>query len=324
MSNKKMYLGAAAVLLVIGVIVNIFMPLKKAAKVKHTAEPKGTHSSKGSDSSSEQYDDQFVSPTETTTESTEPEEEVPHVPTDEEKADFQCVTDSIDENAPGVGYIHYSNDYHIVVYVRSQKVVVYCKNTTGKYNLVYKCFSCSTGLPDCETRPGNYRLRAKYEWRWLEGANYGHYNSSISSNYLFHSVPYEQQYNAGSLLKNEYKKLGHKASHGCMRLCIRDAKWIYDNVPIDTIVSIVNTKMDKVEAEPIPPEIDDPKYLGWDPSDKWSEGNPYYVNGEFVTTATTTESTTTTTTEATTTTTTTAPTTSTKTAENSSNSDIAA
>ena len=38
---------------------------------------------------------------------------------------------------------------------------------------------------------------------------------------------------------DSYKKLGKRASHGCIRLSVWDAKWIYDNIGAGTVVSIV-------------------------------------------------------------------------------------
>ena len=36
----------------------------------------------------------------------------------------------------------------------------------------------------------------------------------------------------------EFNKLGEQASQGCVRLAVSDAKWIYDNCPTGTNVSI--------------------------------------------------------------------------------------
>src|SRR5258708_12553685 len=44
---------------------------------------------------------------------------------------------------------------------------------------------------------------------------------------LFHSVPFDR---GGKVIAGEAEKLGHKASHGCLRLSIEDARWIYENV----------------------------------------------------------------------------------------------
>jgi len=55
---------------------------------------------------------------------------------------------------------------------------------------------------------------------------------------------------------SSYKMLGKRASHGCIRLSVPDAKWIYDNIGAGTVVSIVE-HMDKdpelVDALKLPP-----------------------------------------------------------------------
>ena len=57
----------------------------------------------------------------------------------------------------------------------------------------------------------------------------GQYCTQIYGDYLFHSVPYTERYNKGSLQPGEFDKLGTSCSHGCIRLQVADAKWIYDN-----------------------------------------------------------------------------------------------
>jgi lipoprotein-anchoring transpeptidase ErfK/SrfK len=41
-----------------------------------------------------------------------------------------------------------------------------------------------------------------------------------------------------NVIINEANKLGVPASHGCIRLEIENAKWIYYNIPIGTPVNI--------------------------------------------------------------------------------------
>ena len=58
--------------------------------------------------------------------------------------------------------------------------------------------------------------------------------------------------------------LGQPASHGCVRLCVRDAKWIYDNCGLYTTVVVSDTEytpFDKV------PTIKIPAGQNWDPTD---------------------------------------------------------
>ena len=85
----------------------------------------------------------------------------------------------------------YKSPYYIVVYTGSQSTVVYGKDQSGNYSRLIKSFTVSTGRKNSTpTRKGLYKIRAKYRWRTLMGPCYGQYCSSISPDYLFHSVPY--------------------------------------------------------------------------------------------------------------------------------------
>lgn len=67
-----------------------------------------------------------------------------------------------------------------------------------------------------------------------EGANY--WTSFLDHGvYLFHTVPTIVD---GSYNIKEAKKLGHPASHGCIRMTIPDAKWINVNAPVGMKVII--------------------------------------------------------------------------------------
>ncbi|MCY9162671.1 L,D-transpeptidase [Bacillus atrophaeus] len=69
-----------------------------------------------------------------------------------------------------------------------------------------------------------YQEGAKY---WVSWKNHGEF--------LFHSVPMTED---KKVIEKEAKQLGTKASHGCIRLTIPDAKWIYENIPEKTKVVI--------------------------------------------------------------------------------------
>ena len=60
------------------------------------------------------------------------------------------------------------------------------------------------------------------------------YYTQFYGNYLFHSV----LYNHGSMSKIQDGTLGRPVSHGCIRLDINNAKWLYDNIPNGTKVVI--------------------------------------------------------------------------------------
>lgn len=174
-------------------------------------------------------------------------------------------------NADYVVNPDYISDRYVVVFTETQSVAVYSKDESGGYTVLEKCFTCSTGSTSSPTRTGQYKIRAKYRWRLLVGNVYGQYSSSISSSYLFHSVPYFSE-NPSTLDMAEYGKLGSRASHGCIRLCVRDSKWIYDNCPIGTQVNIVNAS--GPQGGGVPQLNTDSAYSGWDPSDP-DASNPY-------------------------------------------------
>lgn len=69
-----------------------------------------------------------------------------------------------------------------------------------------------------------YKEGAEY---WISWKNHGEF--------LFHSVPMTEN---KKVIEKEAKKLGTKASHGCIRLAIPDAKWMYENIPEKTKVVI--------------------------------------------------------------------------------------
>ncbi len=210
-------------------------------------------------------------------------------------------TAPIGQNAKYVVNPDYKSKYYIVVFAgESQSVAIYSKDKSGKYSVLEKCFTCSTGAKSSPTRTGQYKIWRRFEWRLLVGDVYGQYSTSISSDYLFHSVPYFKA-NPSSLDMKEYDKLGTPASHGCIRLCVRDSKWIYDNCPNGTQVNIVNASGPKGAG--VPKRNTNSRYNGWDPSDP-NTSNPYIKYPTTTTTKATTATTkTTTTTKATTTTT---------------------
>ncbi len=163
--------------------------------------------------------------------------------------------------------------YSIVVYLKSQSVAVYTKKSDGKTVKQVKCFTCSSGDPSSPTPTGDFTLIGKYRWRSLEGDVFGQYCSRIHGHILFHSTPYLKE-NPSTLDNEEYDKLGSAVSHGCVRMCVSDCKWIYDNTPMGTPVSIVDEE-GPAGKEPVSRKTDS-AFNGWDPTDEWARGNPYF------------------------------------------------
>ncbi|URZ07631.1 L,D-transpeptidase [Clostridium felsineum] len=109
-------------------------------------------------------------------------------------------------------------------------------NVLDAKNRLVNSFVCSSGMDGYDTPKGQYTIKERgysfYSKKYQEGA---YYWVQFMGNYLFHSVPFDKNQN---LEPAEASKLGNKASHGCVRLAITDAKWIYDNIPKGTLVNI--------------------------------------------------------------------------------------
>ncbi|MGE5483841.1 MAG: L,D-transpeptidase [Ignavibacteriales bacterium] len=103
---------------------------------------------------------------------------------------------------------------------------------------VIRTFVASTGLPDSPTPNGTFRIENRGEWfysgKYKQGGRY--WVSFLNTGeYLFHSVPMDKN---RKIIAEEAAKLGQKASHGCIRLSVDDARWFYGKIPVDTRVVV--------------------------------------------------------------------------------------
>ncbi|MDT6981157.1 L,D-transpeptidase [Levilactobacillus zymae] len=107
------------------------------------------------------------------------------------------------------------------VYIKDGQHVLYtmyCSTGTGKKN------GTPTGTYHIQSERGTFF----YNQSSGEGARYW-VSWKDHGIYLFHSVPTDQD---GHYIKKEAEELGKSAaSHGCVRLSVADAKWVYETVP---------------------------------------------------------------------------------------------
>ena len=100
---------------------------------------------------------------------------------------------------------------------------------------------CSTGLVYDSTKNGTYTLKARGgEWHHYSSTNtYIRWPSIYRSGYYFHSPLYHGD---KTINGSAVKRLGKRGSQGCIRLTVRDAKWVYDYCGAGTAVYICDGK----------------------------------------------------------------------------------
>lgn len=166
-----------------------------------------------------------------------------------------------------------NENYYIKVNLQANVVTIYKKDEEGKFTVPVKAMVCSTGT--ATPTSGVYSTTNKYEWRLLIGNVYGQYATRIVGSILFHSVPYTKK-DPSALEYWEYDKLGTKASAGCIRLTVKDAKWIYDNCKSGTKVEFYSDSNPGPLGKPTAQKISnaDENIRIWDPTDPKSN-NPW-------------------------------------------------
>jgi len=122
--------------------------------------------------------------------------------------------------------------YYIRVLLDRQVVLVYLDGQE------IRAMVCSAGTVAKPTPTGRFFIQnrgevffsEKYQqggkW-WVSFRDWGIY--------LFHSVPTNRN---GEIIPEEAAKLGRPASHGCVRLSMADARWLYDTIPEEAPVDI--------------------------------------------------------------------------------------
>lgn len=141
------------------------------------------------------------------------------------EASSRALTTTISPSNINTLNIESTTSYLINVSLEKQKTYIY-KGKADKWKLI-KTFSCSTGMSGENTPSGSFSTKEKGDWFFSDKYEQGgKYWTQITGDILFHSVPFAKD--KTTVLDYTMNK---PSSHGCIRLSIDDAKWIYNNIP---------------------------------------------------------------------------------------------
>ena len=129
----------------------------------------------------------------------------------------------------------YGGPYYLEVDKTNGVMTVY---TNSSKTIPVKTIRVSVGLSGTPTWDGTYRLTRSLRWQPLMGPSWGQYGTHVDGcgqgGIFIHSVAGSTK-SVYNLPAGEYLKLGQPASHGCIRTCVADAKWVYENCNGSTI-----------------------------------------------------------------------------------------
>ena len=141
--------------------------------------------------------------------------------------------------------------FYIVLDLNSQIVTVYQKNENGEYKDIVRRFLCSSASnkPHDEEDPndigsptptGIWKIGGRQRFgNFANFSDYARFWVQLEGDIFFHSVLFSKQ-DLNALSSAAYGNLGTAVSHGCVRLHVEDAKWLYYYACPGTSVEVTN------------------------------------------------------------------------------------
>lgn len=129
--------------------------------------------------------------------------------------------------------------YMLTVDRLNQIVRAYARDESGAYTVLVREMICSTGTRQYPTPLGTTVMpKKRARWGYFPTwDSHAQYLTRIDAANAFHSVLYYEA-DERLLAESSFDALGTPASHGCVRLLVSDAKWIYDNCGEGTVVTV--------------------------------------------------------------------------------------
>ena len=138
------------------------------------------------------------------------------------------------EDAP-----RYLRKYILKISVAKQRVYAYTYDENYEYTILERTMKCSTGTKANPTPTGTFKNtgpagRWHHFEKWDSWAQYAYY---VYGDIMIHSVLYRSN-DTSTLVGSSVSALGRRASHGCIRLSVEDARWVWQNCEAHTTVII--------------------------------------------------------------------------------------
>ena len=129
--------------------------------------------------------------------------------------------------------------YQIKISIDDQRVYVYSPDDSDNYSILVKTFVCSTGTRDHPTPLGTFTNTGPgARWHYFKKFDcWAQYAWYVDGDIMIHSVLYSEA-DESTLRRGSVSALGKRSSHGCIRLSVEDAQWIYNNCASGTTVVV--------------------------------------------------------------------------------------
>lgn len=143
--------------------------------------------------------------------------------------------------------------YYILLDLKNQIVTVFEKDENGEYTKVVRRFICTSGRTELDpldpldegtpTPSGIWKIGGHErfgEFTAFKGT-FAQYWTQIVGGVYFHSIMYDKR-DVDTLQSGAFRRLGSKGSHGCVRLYVEDAKWLYYYACPGTTIKVTNSE----------------------------------------------------------------------------------
>jgi lipoprotein-anchoring transpeptidase ErfK/SrfK len=108
-------------------------------------------------------------------------------------------------------------------------------------HIIYS-FAVATGRSKGHTPEGTFKIVSKIENPWYVPKNIegGSPRNPLGTRWMGLNVPGTNGYKYGIHGTNNPASIGHSVSGGCIRMYNQDAEWLYEHIPLNTYVRIID------------------------------------------------------------------------------------